>query len=59
MILKKARKTGLEPPLEEVRQEKEKVGRRIVESLMAEIPVVEGGGWVAKIYRCRHVTKRM
>ena len=26
---------------------------------MVEIPVVGGGGWVAKIYRCRHVTKRM
>ena len=26
---------------------------------MVEIPVVEVGGWVAKIYRCRHVTERM
>jgi hypothetical protein len=24
---------------------------------MVEIPVVEGEGWVAKIYRCRHVTR--
>ena len=25
--------------------------------MMVEIPVVEGEGWVAKIYRCRHVTR--